>query len=74
MMGCTGYPLVSLPAGITDSTGMPFGLGLMHTAWAEPELVKWASAIEDLMVKAGKGRTLPKWYEYRSKNVPVLNV
>ncbi|KAL3424051.1 amidase [Phlyctema vagabunda] len=66
-----GYPMVSLPAGVNDDTGMPFGLALMGTAWSEAELIKWASAIEDLQLSEGLGRTLPKWYEYRSKIVPI---
>lgn len=70
-----GYPMVTLPAGTNDATGMPFGLGLMHSAWQEPELVRWASAIEDLQRHStGTGRTLPQWHEYQAKNIPVLNL
>ncbi|KAF2816271.1 amidase signature enzyme [Mytilinidion resinicola] len=73
-----GYPMVTVPAGVSPDTGMPFGLALMGTAWSEGSLVKWASAIEDALVKGGKekglGRTLPKWYGYLQKNVPVLNL
>jgi len=55
---------------------MPFGLALMQKAWEEPELVKWASAIEDLQLSGGTPykRTLPRWYEYKTKNIPVLNL
>ena len=35
-----GYPMLTLPAGTHSSTGMLFGLAIMHTAWAESELVK----------------------------------
>jgi len=42
-----GYPVIIIPAGINATTGMPFGLALMGTAWSETELVRWASAIED---------------------------
>ncbi|RDW92227.1 hypothetical protein BP5796_01621 [Coleophoma crateriformis] len=69
-----GYPVVTVPAGVTDETGMPFGLALMGTAWSEGELIKWASAIEDLQLSKGVGRTSPHWYDYRSKNVPINNV
>ncbi|KAF8243077.1 glutamyl-tRNA amidotransferase subunit A [Wilcoxina mikolae CBS 423.85] len=71
-----GYPVVTLPAGTSESTGMPFGLALMQKAWEEPELVKWASAIEDLQLSSDTPykRTLPRWYEYRTKNIPVLNI
>ncbi|TVY88851.1 putative amidase, partial [Lachnellula willkommii] len=30
-----GYPMVTLPAGVSPETGMPFGLALMGTAWSE---------------------------------------
>ncbi|KAL2071764.1 hypothetical protein VTL71DRAFT_12999 [Oculimacula yallundae] len=71
-----GYPLITLPAGINSETGMPFGLGLMGTSWSEAEMVKWASAIEDLQFSEGGDlkRTLPKWLDYRARNVPVNNV
>ncbi|KAK9796922.1 putative Amidase [Seiridium cardinale] len=68
-----GYPMITLPAGIFSATGMPFGLAIMQTAWAEAELVKWGSAIEDLQLKSGTQykRTLPKWHNYLAKNIPV---
>jgi amidase len=71
-----GYPMVTLPAGIHSNTGMPFGLAIMQTAFAEAELVKWASAIEDLQLSSGTSmkRTLPRWYGYLERNIPVLNV
>ncbi|KAI9840070.1 MAG: hypothetical protein M1819_000263 [Sarea resinae] len=86
-----GYPMITLPSGTnTWATGMPFGLGLMGTAWSEAELIRWASAIEDLMAsekdgeegegggrgagKARYGRTSPRWFEYRARNIPVLNL
>ncbi|KAI9842804.1 MAG: hypothetical protein M1837_006907 [Sclerophora amabilis] len=70
-----GYPVVTLPAGIHSTTGMPYGLALMNTAWSEGSLIKYASAIEDLQISSGTPhqRTLPQWYEYRTKNIPVLN-
>lgn len=71
-----GYPMITIPAGTHSDTGMPFGLALMQTAWAEDKLVKWASAIEDLQLSSGTPykRTLPKWYGYLEKNIPVLNL
>ncbi|KAF2647924.1 glutamyl-tRNA amidotransferase subunit A [Lophiostoma macrostomum CBS 122681] len=69
-----GYPMVTLPAGVHEDTGMPFGLALMGTAWSEAGLLKWASAIEDLQLGNGGGRTLPRWYGYLEKNVPVRNL
>ena len=69
-----GYPMITIPAGIRAESGMPFGLALMGTAWSEASLIRWASAIEDLQfVGGGKagGRTLPKFYDYLKKNVPI---
>jgi amidase len=72
-----GYPMLTVPAGTHTETGMPFGLALMVSAWEEDKLVKWGSAIEDLMAVKGEGRfgrTKPKWYSYTKRNVPVLNL
>jgi amidase len=71
-----GYPMITLPAGVGPDTGMPFGLALMGTAWSESSLVKWASAIEDLQLTSPTKykRTLPQFYEYRTKIIPVNNV
>lgn len=68
-----GYPMITVPAGVHPSTGMPFGLALMDTAWSEANLVKWASAIEDLQFSSGtqNRRFLPKWHEYLERNVPI---
>lgn len=70
-----GYPMITIPAGVHSSTGMPFGLAFMQTAFAEDKLVKWASAVEDLQFSSGTSykRTLPKWYGYLEKNIPILN-
>ncbi|TVY68644.1 putative amidase, partial [Lachnellula suecica] len=63
-----GYPMVTLPAGVSAETGMPFGLALMGTAWSEASLIKYASAIEDLQVESGTKykRTSPLWLDYRT--------
>lgn len=68
-----GYPVVTIPAGVHSRSGMPFGLALMGTAWSEATLLKWASAIEDLQLSTEglPKRTLPKWYGYRERNIPV---
>ncbi|KAL9097196.1 MAG: hypothetical protein Q9165_000623 [Trypethelium subeluteriae] len=69
-----GYPVVTIPGGVSKGNGMPFGLALMGTAWSEASLVRWASAIEDLQfVSKGKagGRTVPRFYDYLRKNVPI---
>jgi len=71
-----GYPMITLPAGVSPETGMPFGLALMGTAWSESTLVKYSSAIEDLQLSSVTQyqRTGPRWYDYRAKNVPVNNI
>lgn len=70
-----GYPMITVPAGVHSADGMPFGLAIMHTAWAESALVRWASAIEDLQLTT-EGfpykRTLPKWGSYLERNIPVV--
>ncbi|GME25119.1 putative amidase family protein [Neofusicoccum parvum] len=71
-----GYPMITLPAGVdAAASGMPFGLALMASAWQEPALVRWGSAIEDAQWAAGtpNKRTRPKWLSYAEKNVPVLS-
>jgi amidase len=70
-----GYPMITIPTSTTSKTSMPYGLALMGTAWSEPELVRWASAIEDLGRETGKwGRTRPRWGGVRERNLPVLNL
>ncbi len=66
-----GYPVITIPAGLDAESGMPFGLGIMQTAWGEAELVKWASAIEDLQRTTGFRRQLPRWRGYLERNLPV---
>lgn len=68
-----GYPAVTIPAGVSSDTGMPFGLAILQTAWGETELVKWASAIEDLQLtsKTTLKRTRPTWAGYLERNIPV---
>lgn len=68
-----GYPMITIPAGVQSSNGMPFGLALMQTAWREDALVKWASAIEDLQLAMDPPyrRTLPEWRDYLKRNIPV---
>lgn len=69
-----GYPMITIPAGVHSASGMPFGLGLMQTAFGEGELVRWASAIEDLQGSLGYRRAAPEWRGYKQRGVPLLNV
>jgi amidase len=42
-----GYPMITIPIGAND-IGVPFGMGIIQTAWKENLLVRYGSAIEDL--------------------------
>lgn len=61
------YPMMTVPIG-TTTDGLPYGLGIMQTAWGEPKLIRYGSAIEDLT----QSRPKPTFYDYLAKNVPVL--
>lgn len=70
------YPVITIPAGVHDQIGdkgMGIGLAIMQTAWGEPKLIKYASAIEDLQWSTDfrHKRTLPKWRGYLERNLPV---
>lgn len=70
--------MITLPVGLTPQ-GTPFGLSIMNTAWSEPSLVKYGSAIEDMFFQSQsspitglkKGRTLPMFHEHLARNIPV---
>ncbi|KAJ5782307.1 Amidase family protein [Penicillium paradoxum] len=68
-----GYPVITLPGGVSDVTGMPFGFAIMNTAFSEASLIKYASAIEDLQKNSGAEwqRPLPQWRGYLERNLPV---
>ena len=70
-----GYPVITIPAYVHSQSGMPFGLGLMGTAFSEPTLIKCASAIEDLQARSGTmyRRTMPTWDGYLDRVVPLAN-
>ena len=65
-----GYPIVAIPIGI-DPDGMPVSLTLQHSAWEEATLVRWASAIEDLVMEKQGTRKTPTYQNHLRKNVPV---
>lgn len=50
--------------------GRPFGLSFQHTAWSEGRLIRWASAVEDLL--GVENRPRPMYREYLATNIPVL--
>ncbi|KAJ0417486.1 amidase signature domain-containing protein [Aspergillus carlsbadensis] len=68
-----GYPAITIPAGTSDKSGMPYGLAILGTAFSEARLVRWASAIEDLQRGSGTKlwRSLPQWRGFAGRNVPV---
>lgn len=78
-----GYPVVTIPIGL-DPDGMPLPLTLQHTAWQEDKLVRWASAIEDLLRTHNEensippssrstrvGRVPPTYMNHLRKNIPT---
>ncbi|KAF6220520.1 hypothetical protein HO133_002953 [Letharia lupina] len=67
-----GYPIICIPIGV-DSAGLPFSLSLQHTAWKEDVLIRWASAIEDLVHQISGWRCTPEYREHLSKNIPVVD-
>ncbi|EXJ54605.1 hypothetical protein A1O7_09946 [Cladophialophora yegresii CBS 114405] len=78
-----GYPVMTIPIGL-DPDGMPVPLTLQHTAWQEDKLIKWASAIEDLLANYNEehgipaterwkrlGRVPPTYMNHLRKNIPT---
>ncbi|TKX19077.1 hypothetical protein C1H76_8743 [Elsinoe australis] len=47
-----GCPYITIPAGTEEENGVPFGLGFMGSAWEEDELIRVASAVEDMISQA----------------------
>lgn len=43
-----GYPMITIPVRVNDNR-MPFGMGIVQSAWKENKLVRYGSAIEDLV-------------------------
>ncbi|EXJ77458.1 hypothetical protein A1O3_09684 [Capronia epimyces CBS 606.96] len=62
-----GYPMVTMPIGQSNAHDVPVGISLIGSAWSEPALIKYGSAIDDLI----QGRQTPTFIEWWSKLVPV---
>ncbi|KAJ8514216.1 hypothetical protein ONZ45_g8213 [Pleurotus djamor] len=62
-----GYPMVTVPTGSLNGHSVPIGISLIGTAWSEPTLIRYGSAMDDLI----KGRKKPAFVNYWSKAVPV---
>ena len=43
-----GYPMITIPVCVND-IGVPFGIGIIQTVWKENSLIRYGSAIEDLI-------------------------
>ena len=65
-----GYPIITIPIG-TDTDGLPVSLSFQHTAWQERKLIKWASAVEDLILEVQGWRPTPQYRSFHSKNIPI---
>lgn len=65
-----GYPIICIPIGVDDG-GIPVSLSVQHTAWREADLVKWASAIEDLWNGENGWRATPTFRNLHAKNIPL---
>jgi amidase len=63
-----GYPMITIPVGVNDC-GVPFGLGIIQTAWKEDSLIKFGSAIEDLLRRP---RARPKFLNFDADNYPLI--
>jgi len=64
-----GYPMITVPVGI-NNIGVPFGMGIIQTALKEHLLVRYGSAIEDLV----GGRRLPQFLNLEADNYPYIGV
>lgn len=64
-----GYPMIAIPVDVNDN-GVPFGLGIIQTAWNEHLLVKYGSAIENLV----GDRKRPTFVNLDADNSPYVGV
>ncbi|KAL8902139.1 MAG: hypothetical protein Q9207_004858 [Kuettlingeria erythrocarpa] len=68
-----GYPIITIPIGL-DTNGFPVSLSFHQRAWQEGKLIKWASAVEDLVHEVQGWRPTPEYRNFHSKNVPVVSL
>jgi amidase len=62
-----GYPMITVPVGI-NNIGVPFGIGIIQTAFKEHLLVRYGSAIEDLVGR----RMRPRFLNLEADNYPYI--
>lgn len=65
-----GYPVICIPIGL-DKNGIPVSLSFQHKVRRESDLVKWASAVEDLWNRKTGWRPLPTFRNLGAKNMPI---
>ena len=63
-----GYPMTTIPIGV-NAVGLPFRLGIINKALRENLLVKYGSAIEDLV----RGRKRPKFLNLDTDNYTYVS-
>jgi amidase len=63
-----GYPMIAIPVGV-NADGVPFGLGVIQKAWKESALVRFGSAIEDLIQRK---RVRPSFRNWNAENYPMI--
>lgn len=64
-----GYPMITIPVGVND-IGVPFGMGIIQTAWKENKLVRYGSAIEDLV----RHRQRPTFLNFHATNYMYVGI
>lgn len=62
-----GYPMMTIPVGVSSS-GISFGVGMIQTAFNEHLLVKYCSAIEDVLGP----RARPGFLNFEADNYPYI--
>ncbi|KAI0021251.1 amidase [Xylariomycetidae sp. FL0641] len=62
-----GYPMITIPLDV-DHDGVPFGLAIIQQAFQEDKLVRFGSAIEDLIA----GRPTPRFRNINADNYPFV--
>ena len=67
MAAKAGYPMITVPVGVND-IGVPFGMGIIQTAWKDSMLVRYGSAIEDLV----RHRSKPTFLNFDADNYPYV--
>ena len=71
-----GYPVLTIPAYVHSLSGMPYGFSFMGTAFSEATLIKYASAVEDLLknndAKYQTKHAPPGWEGYMKRVIPTL--